>query len=413
MTVTLWSPIKKIVDVAEFEGMVAELTFAGTPPCNPLVLTLLGAISTRILEDPQLRRVPQYVALGYWLRPAALRRLAEELLMSDRAGQMRTPRGLALHLPPTNVDTIFVYSWAMSVLAGNANIVRLPEAMSAEADWLATVIATVVAEYGEGRRHFFCHYSYGGQLEATIAQQSDLRMIWGGDDKVKSVSRVPIRPDGLSIGFPDRKSLAMIDTAAYRDSETDARDALARSFFNDLFWFDQMGCGSPRLLVWIGEPGTLSQDFYQRLEKIIAHKRYAVETGIVMGKRGLAYDFLAEGVTSILQTFGNALYVSRASHPHLVLNRTHGGGFLCDWVANSTTDIAQHVSRVVQTITHFGINSQDLNRLAQSLIGRGGYRLVPIGEALQFDTLWDGVDLYEHMTRRVLLRQSVAVAIDS
>ncbi|MFC6804089.1 acyl-CoA reductase [Deinococcus caeni] len=35
------------------------------------------------------------------------------------------PRGLVFHVPPANVDTIFIYSWLMSVLAGNRNVIRL------------------------------------------------------------------------------------------------------------------------------------------------------------------------------------------------------------------------------------------------------------------------------------------------
>ncbi|HKJ73370.1 MAG TPA: acyl-CoA reductase, partial [Alphaproteobacteria bacterium] len=77
-------------------------------------------------------------------------------------------------------------------------------------------------------------------------------MIWGGDSKVQAVSGIPIRPDGLSLGFPDRTSFAVFETAAYRDAASAERDALAQNFFNDVFWFDQMGCGSPRILFWVG-----------------------------------------------------------------------------------------------------------------------------------------------------------------
>ena len=34
------------------------------------------------------------------------------------------PRGLALHITPANVDTMFLYSFAVSLLAGNLNVVR-------------------------------------------------------------------------------------------------------------------------------------------------------------------------------------------------------------------------------------------------------------------------------------------------
>ncbi|MBN8819786.1 MAG: hypothetical protein J0I80_13830 [Sphingomonas sp.] len=404
MTSYLWSPARSPVDSSYLVRRVAALTFAGIAPCNPRALAMLDDISQRILMDPVSRRAPQYVALAYWLRRAALTRLAAELTSSDRPGQIRTPRGVALHLPPTNVDTIFVYSWAMSVLAGNANIVRLPENMSVEADWLAKTISEAVSDHGESERHLFCYYPYGGEIEATLAGHCDLRVIWGGDEKVRAVSRHPIQPDGLSIGFPDRKSLAMIGTEIYRASDTSVRDALSEQFFNDLFWFEQMGCGSPRLLVWIGEPDGLAEDFYRRLQKVITKKSYTVETGVAIGKLALSHDLLAEGVASQHRRFGNELHVNRTTDPVSALKRPHGGGFLCDWVTPSVTDIADFVTRQIQTITHFGVDAHDVETLARSLISRGGYRVVPIGQALQFDTTWDGLDLYEHMTRKILVR---------
>ena len=135
---------------------------------------MLGALSRHLLEAPFARRVPQYVALAYWLRPAALTRPSEELAQTDAPGRIRAPRGVALHLPPTNVDTIFAYSWAMSgILAGNTNVVRLAERLAPDTQWLAVPpVSRVVAEHGEADRHLFCHYAYGGETERESADNA-------------------------------------------------------------------------------------------------------------------------------------------------------------------------------------------------------------------------------------------------
>lgn len=401
---SLWRPEQDFIEDAELIGQAEALTYAGCEPCHPRLLSMLGGISRRLLRDPRSRRAPQFVALGYWLRPAALTRLANELTNGDRPGRLRTPRGVALHLPPTNVDTIFVYSWAMSVIAGNANIVRLPEQMSPETGWLAASIMGIVAEHDEADRQIFCHYAYGDEVERRISSQCDLRMIWGGDEKVRVVSQCPIRPDGLSIGFPDRKSLAIVSASEYGSLNEAARNGLAVQFFNDIFWFDQMGCGSPRILVWLGEPDDLAPDLYRRMERIAVRKGHSVETGVAIGKFGLSNDLLAEGLAKDHATYGNSLHVNRTMEPAAVLARPHGGGFLCDWVVQSLSEVAAVVSRAVQTITHFGLTNAELELLANSIAGRGGYRIVPIGQALQFDTTWDGIELYEHMTRKILVR---------
>lgn len=397
----VWSPQIETIDEAALGARIEAMTYAGRGPRHRSLIEMLGALSHCLLEA---QRIPQYVALAYWLRPAALKRLSEELAGSDTPERMRVPRGIALHLPPTNVDTIFVYSWAMSVLAGNTNVVRLAERLKPDTQWLVSTVARVVAEHGESDRHLFCHYAYGGETERVLARHCDLRMIWGGDAKVKAVSRVPIRPDGLSIGFPDRQSLAIIATVAYGQADTTTRDALADGFFNDVFWFDQMGCGSPRVVVWLGDPGALAADFYGRLNRVIGARGYGVETGIAINKFVLANDMMAEGTVTRYKHFGNALDVSRTTDPVAAMARPHGGGFLCDWVAGSVDDVPEIITRKVQTITHFGIPPEGLFRLAGGISGRGGYRIVPVGQALQFESTWDGVDLFEHMTRRTVIR---------
>lgn len=405
MTGTLWTPIPQAVDDTELLRRVEALTFSGRAPLAQQSLDLLGAISKAIFASPLARSQPQYAALAYWLRPAAIERLCEELRQRfERGTFIPAPRGIALHLPPTNVDTIFVYSWAVSVLAGNCNIVRLPSDLSKGTAWLAGLIATAIAEAGEEDRHLFCQMPQDGHLIADISRHCDLRMIWGGDAKVDMVSRTPIRPDGLSIGFPDRKSLAVVRTDAYRAADEARRDALVAQLFNDIYWFNQMGCGSPRLLYWVGEPDELAGDLYRRLARHVAEKGHLTETGIAIGKFAAVNDLLAEGIGVEAQRFSNALHIVTSERPAAMLHQSQGGGLLGQAIVPSLVAIAADIGRKVQTIGYFGFDKDELEAFARAIAGRGGYRVVPIGQALQFDILWDGIDLLDQMTRRIAIR---------
>ena len=185
MTNVIWKPENTAVDDATLLERIAAMTYAGREPCAPLLMEMLGAISHALLNAPVACRVPQYVALGYWLRPAALKRLRDELLSSARKEHtVLVPRGIALHLPPTNVDTIFVYSWALSVLAGNANVVRLAATLSSDVQWLVRLVASVVDEHGDADRQLFCSYTYGGEFEKNVSRHCDLRMIWAATPKL-------------------------------------------------------------------------------------------------------------------------------------------------------------------------------------------------------------------------------------
>lgn len=396
------SSAPQALDAAALEGRVAALADVASPPFTQNLVGALDEISRRIFRHPQLRHVPQYVALAYWLRRSSIHRQIQVIAQHQMQGQVSTARGVALHLPPTNVDTIFVYSWALALLAGNANVVRLPTNLKKETRLLVSLLIETLTDIGEESRHIFCHYPYGQTIEASLARHFDLRLIWGGDAKVAQVSKVPIRPDGLSIGFPDRKSVTVISSDAYSAADNATRQLVSEGFFNDVFWFDQMGCGSPRLIIWLGEPGSAASDLYQRVAE--RAKDYKVEAGTSIAKLALAHDLLAEEVTSRHNAYTNALNVSRATAPAEALLRPHGAGFICEWVCDDIEDIRILAARSLQTVTHFGLNPQKVEQLANVLRGRGGYRVVPVGQALQFEPVWDGVDLMRHMTRVIVWR---------
>ena len=53
---------------------------------------------------------------------------------------------IAFHVTPANVDTLFVYSWVLSLLVGNANIVRLSSRSTPVRTRILETIATVMKE---------------------------------------------------------------------------------------------------------------------------------------------------------------------------------------------------------------------------------------------------------------------------
>jgi hypothetical protein len=69
-------------------------------------------------------------------------------------------------------------------------------------------------------------------------------------------------------------------------------------------------------------------------------------------------------------------------------------------------DIVPFVTEVDQTVTHFGLSADELTDLAVRIGRRGVDRLVPIGQALAFDAVWDGHDLIEDLVRKVTVRVS-------
>jgi len=80
-----------------------------------------------------------------------------------------------------------------------------------------------------------------------------------------------------------------------------------------------------------------------------------------------------------------------------------GGGLFYDVRIDELAELAEHVVRRDQTLTHFGFSADQLRTLARTLNGRGVDRLVPVGQALTFDRFWDGYDLLGSFTRCVVV----------
>jgi Acyl-CoA reductase (LuxC) len=386
---------------------VDALLGQATTPFHKNTLAMLGDLSRRLLKSPLARTAPQLTVAGYWLRPAALKTVSDDWQKRVAPGCLAAPRGIAFHLPPANVDTLFLYSWALSVLAGNCNIVRLPSTLTPVGEVILNEIMACLAEHNQQERHIFVHFDHAGPLAADLSAKSDLRLIWGGDAKVADASRHILMPDGLSLGFPDRFSFATIRAAAWLDLDEVGRTTLATNFYNDMFWFDQLGCGSPRILYWIGnecDASAASETFFATLDAVIEQKAYESEVGTAIAKFTWATRRAAQGDMIGFKRISNALMVVEPTSQAELHGDVQGGGMLAQMTLQDLLQVAPRIRRKDQTMTHFGFDHEKLANFASQASTRGLCRIVPIGQALAFEPIWDGLDLLSYMTRLISLR---------
>jgi hypothetical protein len=81
-----------------------------------------------------------------------------------------------------------------------------------------------------------------------------------------------------------------------------------------------------------------------------------------------------------------------------------GGGLFRHVPVARLSDVLTFVDEGDQTLTHWGLEGNALRDLAAGAGARGLDRVVPIGEALAFDVVWDGFHLIDDMLRRVRVR---------
>ena len=96
-------------------------------------------------------------------------------------------------------------------------------------------------------------------------------------------------------------------------------------------------------------------------------------------------------------TFLKANIISHSSFR----NGHPGNGTLIQFFLLKLTDIIKYIRPEDQTLSVYGFSENEISALLSSLINRGIDRVVPIGQALEFNNIWDGVDLLETMSRKI------------
>jgi hypothetical protein len=330
------------------------------------------------------------------MRKSELVRLRSAFLAVVPPETIALPRGFVFHVPPGNVDTIFVYSWLLSALAGNRNVIRMssrgtPQGAILLRLWRETLQSaprlrsnTVVLSYGHDR-----------DVTAALSMLCDVRVIWGGDHTVSEIRGIALPPHAREITFPDRYSLAVLSAARYLELSALEADKLATNFFNDAYWFDQMACSSPETVIWCGDVETCrnaADRFWTALAACNARKEYQSAPAIQMRKLLFACESIIDLPVVEYRRERDASIVTLESLDCLPRERCGGGMFL-SYRIDDLTHLAPILKKKDQTLTYFGFSDTELRKFVLSLRGRSIDRIVPIGQALQFNRFWDGYDL--------------------
>jgi hypothetical protein len=365
----------------------------------PERLALVARVSEQILKGGVRNRVPGVVHFAYWTRHAALKRLAADHVSRMPPGCIARPRGLVFHLPPQNVETVFLYSWVISYLSGNANLTRLPSDLSDDMAELLDQFQLALAEAGDGSQ-LFVRYPIADAINAALSARCDARIVWGGDVKVRSFAPLPLRNGGKAIWFGDRRSLSMVKSAAIGQLNAASRRELAERLHNDIFVFNQMACSSPQWLVVIGSEAKddgASQLLLGDLSDIALERGSAPPTSHVIQKMVTSMARAGQGHAQNVIRYSNALTTittERATDAPAI-----GGGFLTIVFAETFEAVYPVMGENIQTITQFGFEPGELRAFSLGLPLLSATRVVPIGQALDFDAIWDGYDLFGELTR--------------
>lgn len=388
-------------------GPLEELKVRPLPPYSPQALALLGEWSRSLLSSTAAKKNPDIATFAYWSRPANLKRLASAFPNSPT----RVGRGLALHIAPANVPVNFAYSLAFGILAGCANIVRVPDAFAHHLAIMGQPLIELLTQ--PEHEHLadmnrLVSYPRDSHVTPTLSALCQARLIWGGDQTVARLRAMPTRPRCVDVAFSDRYSLCLLDAQAVLNATDADLHRLVIGFYNDTYLLDQNACSSPHLVLWQGHADRIrrAQDrFWPRVHELVKQKYewlavHAVDKYTLLCRQATRLPDAAPCIQH-----GNLIYRLPVETLPSNLSAFRGShGLFFEHTISHLESLRSIVDDKYQTLCTFGIDNQQTVEQLVSL-GFGGIdRVVPIGQALNMGVIWDGYDVIATLSRIVAIQ---------
>lgn len=364
-------------------------------PFSDKAVTFLNAVSAKLLKTG--KAYSDVVTFAFWCRKAAL--LTEKV--KYETGELRLGRGIAFHSTPSNVPVNCAFSFAAGLLAGNPNIVRLPAKPYAQVDLICAAVKDVLDEQPEMKPYVvFVKFPPVQEIADYFSGICATRIVWGGDMTIAEMRKSPLPPRAKEITFADRHSILVLNADAVLTAEN--IDRLAQDFYNDTFFSDQNACTSPRIIVWTGKDKQTAKDkFWAAVHKPVADK-YTLAPVQAVGKLAALYRAAAQKKVRLEPHRDNFIYRIKineltADLPDLKYN----SGFFFEYDAESLNEIAPVCTNKCQTMTYYGLDTNDIAAFIRSAAPQGVDRAVPMGKSMDFTLVWDGYDLIRDLSRIV------------
>lgn len=373
------------------------IRISALPMFSQRVMDFLADLSRILMKDKQAKEYVDIISYAYWIRQSSL----EEEKRTCIDYEHRIGRGVAFHVAPSNVPVNFAVSMTSSLLAGNGSIIRVSKKEFAQVNIICNAINLLLNSSFEELKPYFViiRYEHSDEITACLSSMCDLRIIWGGDQTVRRIRKAALSPRAIEMTFADRHSIAIIHADEYLKEDA---ERIAKEFYTDTYYTDQNACSSPRLVVWLGEKKKEARKrFWAKLNEIVL-RDYSMKPIQAVDKYSMlcALSMKEEGV----QLISENNYVVRVGVERLtssLMDYKSGGGYFFEYEAEELSDILPVLTKQCQTVSVLGINKKEIKEIVFQYGVRGVDRIVPLGQTMGLEFVWDGYKMIESMTRFV------------
>jgi len=191
-------------------------------------------------------------------------------------------------------------------------------------------------------------------------------------------------------------------------SEAELQGVCAR-FVADSLTFGQNACSSPRLVVWEGSKARLTSSASSRLwgkvDEVI-RETTAQEPIEVMSRLAELCEVIATSdvVREINAAGPQTVRLQVSSENGWLESSKLRFGTFSEISVSNLDEVTDLLTEKVQTLTYFGYSTTEIRSWLTERVLAHVDHVVPIGNALDFDLIWDGFPMIQMMTRSVRLR---------
>ena len=362
-------------------------------PFNEKILKTFEKISKRILSDKKLIEKKDIFTFGFWCRRKNLEILKKRFCKSDKIFGV----GLVFHVPPANIPVLPLYSLAFGTLTGNSNLIRIPKK---NINYLNQVISLIYEEFKLHNFHknnLFISYDRENIISESISSYSDVRMIWGGDNTIRSFKRFKTKTNCKDLMFGDKYSLAILHL---KNKDKNKIQEITKNFYNDTFIVDQNACSSPSIIFWYKTNVNNISLFWDQLNKLVKSK-YRLSFGLSSKRFEYLNDLLMNYTNISLQEDKKKIFFRIKINSNDNLENFKGfAGIFFEKKINSLKDFNKFLNKKMQTLSFYGLNQNDLIKINKEVSkNKSVDRIVELGRTLEIDFIWDGKNIFKSLTK--------------
>jgi len=375
-------------------------------PYDNLLCEFLNELSVELRSSQGAFEYADVMAFAFWCRKANIVKCKTDF---GGTNESRLGLGNVFHVTPSNVPINFAFSFAFGLLAGNANIVRVPTKPSPQSDIIYKALEKLFSfdKFLQIKlMTTFVRYEKNDDITRYFSELSDARIIWGGDDTIRYIRNISVPERCTEIVFADRYSVSVLDVNAVMALSRKELTVLAEMFYNDTYLMDQKACSSPHLIVWLGmSDGLTKERFWQALLGVVK-KKYQLDMINAVDK----YTLLCQNAMDLNHIYSVRRYGNWLTR--VTLNKVFDNtddlrgqfGYFYEYDVSTVNSIAHIINAKYQTLTYFGVNKYELLDFVINNHLAGIDRIVPIGKALDMGVIWDGYDLVRSLSRVIDLK---------